>query len=575
MDSNDSAKATNQEPSNSRFSDNLGSESNTGSSITQDIQSEGWEDIEPQEIQEQFVCFYNDETFPNLKTLLAHCKASHNLDVVKIRRELGLDFYGTIRLVNYLRSEIRDGNPGPQVSWKEPFSQDKYLQPVLEDDAVLFSLDEIHEDEAVSQTESPAALNQKSQEDPLRRISDLEEQLQRLQSQFDNYKLTVKNTLNERLDGPDERPNQPPTTANLQAGGPEKSKDVPDNDSHYFTSYSYNEIHEIMLKDTVRTDSYRDFIYDNKNLFHGKTVLDVGCGTGILSMLCAKAGAKKVIAVDNSEIINKARENVFENGLDEIVTCLSGKIEEVALPVEQVDIIVSEWMGYCLLYEAMLDSVLWARDRYLSPTGLMVPSHTTLRLAPLADPDYISSHISFWHSVYGFSMTSMLAKIYDDVLAQSTASNTLAGASSPFLHLNLYTAKTSDLTFTAPFTSTISEDIDALDGWVVWFDTFFLPSRQDVLPPDARAEEWTKHGGKGVAFTTGPGGPDTHWRQGVLLIDHGKKQPQPLKRGDTIKGTISYKKPEENSRELDVEMTWAVENRGVDNDEGKKQKWRL
>ena len=75
-----------------------------------------------------------------------------------------------------------------------------------------------------------------------------------------------------------------------------------------------------MLKDTVRTDAYRDFIYENKHLVQGKIVLDVGCGTGILSMFCARAGAAKVIAVDNSDIINKARENVFENGMGEVVT---------------------------------------------------------------------------------------------------------------------------------------------------------------------------------------------------------------------------------------------------------------
>jgi protein arginine N-methyltransferase 3 len=79
------------------------------------------------------------------------------------------------------------------------------------------------------------------------------------------------------------------------------------------------DIHEIMLKDTVRTDAYRDFIYNNKHLFKDKVVLDVGCGTGILSMFCAKAGAKMVIAVDNSNIINKAREIVFGNGLDGVV----------------------------------------------------------------------------------------------------------------------------------------------------------------------------------------------------------------------------------------------------------------
>jgi ribosomal protein L11 methylase PrmA len=75
-----------------------------------------------------------------------------------------------------------------------------------------------------------------------------------------------------------------------------------------------------MLKDAVRTDAYRDFIYNNKDLFKDKVVLDVGTGTGVLSMFCAKAGAKKVISVDNSDIIHKARANIFENGLDNIIT---------------------------------------------------------------------------------------------------------------------------------------------------------------------------------------------------------------------------------------------------------------
>lgn len=75
-----------------------------------------------------------------------------------------------------------------------------------------------------------------------------------------------------------------------------------------------------MLKDAVRTDSYRDFIYDNKSIFKDKVVLDVGCGTGILSMFCAKAGAKQVIAVDNSNIIDRAKEIVYENGLGDVIT---------------------------------------------------------------------------------------------------------------------------------------------------------------------------------------------------------------------------------------------------------------
>lgn len=66
---------------------------------------------------------------------------------------------------------------------------------------------------------------------------------------------------------------------------------------YYFDSYSHFGIHEEMLKDEVRTLSYRDSIMHNKPLFKDKVVLDVGCGTGILSMFAAKAGAKMVIGV--------------------------------------------------------------------------------------------------------------------------------------------------------------------------------------------------------------------------------------------------------------------------------------
>ncbi|CAE8616029.1 unnamed protein product, partial [Polarella glacialis] len=55
--------------------------------------------------------------------------------------------------------------------------------------------------------------------------------------------------------------------------------------------------------------------------------------------------------------------------------------ETVQLP-EKVDIIISEWMGNFLLKEAMLDTVLLARDRFLKPGGALYPSHATLYLAP-------------------------------------------------------------------------------------------------------------------------------------------------------------------------------------------------
>ena len=79
---------------------------------------------------------------------------------------------------------------------------------------------------------------------------------------------------------------------------------------YYFDSYAHFGIHEEMLKDEVRTTSYRNAMIHNSHLFKGKVVLDVGCGTGILSMFAAKAGAAKVIGVDMSSIVEYARKIV-------------------------------------------------------------------------------------------------------------------------------------------------------------------------------------------------------------------------------------------------------------------------
>lgn len=101
-----------------------------------------------------------------------------------------------------------------------------------------------------------------------------------------------------------------------------------------------------------------------------------------------RAGAKHVIGVDMSTIIDKAREIVERNGMSSKITLLQGKMEEVKLPYEKVDIIISEWMGYFLLYESMLDTVLYARDKYLKKDGLIFPDKATIFMAGIEDGEY-------------------------------------------------------------------------------------------------------------------------------------------------------------------------------------------
>lgn len=219
--------------------------------------------------------------------------------------------------------------------------------------------------------------------------------------------------MNKQLDVPS-------LLAAVNEPGPAGAQAAPvrDEDSHYFQSYEANgtshrisfqgthlapDIHQVMIQDKVRTSTYAHFILTNPSLFRDAVVLDVGCGTGILSLFAAKSGAKRVISVDASDIAQKAKKIVKANGLDNIITVIQGKVEDITLPdgVEQVDVIISEWMGYALLYESMLDSVLRARDRFLRPGGVMAPSQCQMMLA-LCDASEVSKdRVDFWDDIYG------------------------------------------------------------------------------------------------------------------------------------------------------------------------------
>ena len=107
-------------------------------------------------------------------------------------------------------------------------------------------------------------------------------------------------------------------------------------DDYYFNSYSHFGIHEEMLKDQGRTHAYRDALLKNAHIIKGKVVLDVGCGTGILSMFAAQAGAKHVYAVDNSNMAYTCREIVKANGFEDRITVIKGDIETIELPVDKV-----------------------------------------------------------------------------------------------------------------------------------------------------------------------------------------------------------------------------------------------
>uniref|UniRef100_A0A8C4F6T5 Protein arginine N-methyltransferase 3 n=1 Tax=Dicentrarchus labrax TaxID=13489 RepID=A0A8C4F6T5_DICLA len=410
---------------------------------------------------------------------LQHCTAEHQVNLVDVIRKHNLDDYGYIKMINFIRSTKCDascltGLPDAPLPWE---SED-FLRPVQQDDPLL-------------QTEV------------------------KRRSVRSSFRLLAQGLV---LNAGTSKSGNLGTVAELRE----------DEDEAYFSSYGHYGIHEEMLKDKVRTESYRDFMYSNPEVFRDKVVLDVGCGTGILSMFAARSGAKKVIAVDQSEIIYQAMDIVRSNQLEDKITLIKGRIEDINLPVEKVDIIISEWMGYFLLFESMLDSVLYARDLYLADTGSVYPDLCNISLAAVGDPQRHQDRIAFWDDVYGFNMACMKKAVVPEAMVEVVKADTLISEPTVIQTIDCNKVCLSELEFASEFCLKITNSTDCTVTLVFHvFFSFHVLSRQ-------------------VMFSTGPQVTKTHWNQTVFLLD----RPVSVQAGEELRGKITVRKNKKDPRSL-------------------------
>lgn len=312
---------------------------------------------------------------------------------------------------------------------------------------------------------------------------------------------------------------------------------------YYYGSYSSFHIHEEMLKDTVRTRAYQRAIEDNPKDFKDKIVLDIGCGTGILSIFAARAGAKHVYAIENAEIALYAEEIIKRNNLSDKITVIKGKMEEITLPVKQVDIIISEWMGYFLLYESMLDSVLWARDKYLVKGGKMLPDRATVYLAALEDGEYKGQKREFWNDVYGVNMSCLTPTVMREPLVDVCHQDMVMSSSCKVLELNLCTMQPGEVEFSSEYLLRCNYN-DKVHGLIGYWDCEFA----DLEHP--------------VTLSTSPFKRATHWKQTVFYLEHDLE----VKKGDVISGSICMRKSLANFREQDIKISYHINTDTVKRD---------
>ncbi|KAK3133155.1 hypothetical protein QOZ80_6AG0533060 [Eleusine coracana subsp. coracana] len=304
---------------------------------------------------------------------------------------------------------------------------------------------------------------------------------------------------------------------------------------YYFDSYSHFGIHEEMLKDVVRTKSYQNVITQNSFLFKDKIVLDVGAGTGILSLFCAKAGAKHVYAIECSQMADMAKEIVKTNGYSDVITVIKGKVEEIDLPVPKVDVIISEWMGYFLLFENMLNTVLYARDKWLADDGVVLPDKASLHLTAIEDAEYKDDKIEFWNNVYGFDMSCIKKQAMMEPLVDTVDANQIVTNCQLLKTMDISKMTPGDASFTVPF-KLVAERNDYIHALVAYFNVSFTKCH------------------KMMGFSTGPRSKATHWKQTVLYLE----DVLTICEGETLTGSMTVTPNKKNPRDIDIKLKYSL-----------------
>lgn len=236
-------------------------------------------------------------------------------------------------------------------------------------------------------------------------------------------------------------------------------------------------------------------------------VLDLGAGTGVLGLMAARLGARRVYLVDPEDIIDVAAEITEANGLARVVECVRARIEDVRLD-EPPDIIVSVLTGNFLVTEDLLETLFFARDHLLKPGGTLVPSEAAMEAVPVSAPELHDQDIAGWSSVeHGVDLSAARRYAANTVYYRSTEVRQARWLAEPRELYRLDFARDHYGGVHARITTEIHTS-GTCHGWAGWF-------RMRL------GGEW---------LSTSPRGAAMHWTPAFLPAD----PPVPVEEGERV-----------------------------------------
>lgn len=273
--------------------------------------------------------------------------------------------------------------------------------------------------------------------------------------------------------------------------------------------YDFPSVHRDMIYDEHRVHAYQRAV--ERTVRKGDVVVDVGTGTGLLAFLCAKAGAKRVHAIDRAPIINSARKLAEINGCSDRILFYHGDARDIEIG-EKADVMISELIGHMAFEEGMVESLFFAKDRFVKPGGQLIPQQATLDSAPVQENEIYATYIDGWRPAYGIDYSPMREQAIRACYVTEIEESELLAASKPVFSVdfqrNIKPEVRRELEYTIHRTGT-------MNGIALWFDAVLAPH---------------------VNLSSGPWSK-THWEQVFVPIHY----PLNVNRGETIRAEITMK----------------------------------
>ncbi|KMZ03694.1 probable protein arginine N-methyltransferase 1.2 isoform X1 [Drosophila simulans] len=302
------------------------------------------------------------------------------------------------------------------------------------------------------------------------------------------------------------------------------------------------EMADSMLNDVISTRAYEWVFKRYERLFKDKIVLDVGCRSGLLSLMSVEAGAVKVMALGNRESAEFVSKAFIGTEKEDIFEFIEGDIHEIVLPcgLKKVDIIVSEWIGHSVFVDSLFKEVIFAREKWLVKSGFIIPNVAQLFVCGIADHPRktVEGNILPQSDYPGSFMVREPVSLMEDYVGKEQM------ITEKFLlkTIDLCTAHINDESFRVPFRLRGLRDSQL--GAVVLYSDIGL------CRPKGKFR---------LMFSTGPKRPRTYVRQTILFMDN----PVEVAKRELVTGDLGmYYKPDEHR---EVEFSFSLGSSTVAN----------